>query len=368
MKKRHFYWLDWLRFIAALMVVVCHARGYNWVDWGTLDARDHTKAIQLFFAATRMGLEWVNVFFVLSGFLVGGKIIQQSLEKTFDPLSYAIDRVTRIWLPLIPALVLTALIEYFIGFPISWREMLGNVAALQGVTCDVFAHNAPLWSLSYEVWFYVLGGCVAMIVARSGKGLWPFMGIAISFAVFTRLSPVFLSCWLLGAFSYFLVGRQKARGLGFLGLVLTLIGAVSSQFQADSVSVVKGALWFWDWLPSRDMASLILSGGIALITADICRREPHSRFIIGVESLGTRLAAFSYTLYLTHYPLLDLWEHFIPERSPRFDAASFLIFSAKVLSCLGVGWLMYLPFEARTAAVKSWLRRRTMPSPVKVEG
>jgi peptidoglycan/LPS O-acetylase OafA/YrhL len=32
--KKHFYWLDWMRFIAAFMVVICHSRGYNWVEGG----------------------------------------------------------------------------------------------------------------------------------------------------------------------------------------------------------------------------------------------------------------------------------------------------------------------------------------------
>jgi peptidoglycan/LPS O-acetylase OafA/YrhL len=358
MKKRHFYWIDWLRFLAALMVVVCHARGFNWVEWGKLSAKDHTKAIQAFFLTTRPAREWVIVFFVLSGFLVGGKVIEQSLKKTFDPLSFAIDRITRIWLPLIPALLLTAIIECYLGFPIKWLDMLGNLAALQGVTCDIFDYNMPLWSLSYEVWFYVLAGCVAMIVTKTSEGLLPFVGVAVSFTIFTRLDINYLNCWLLGALSYFLVSRQKVMVLAFFGLFLALIGTVSSQFQSDSNSFVKGHFWFLGLLPSKNMASLILSCGIGLIVADICHRKPHSLLSIKVEELGTRLASFSYTLYLTHYPLLNLWESFIPKRSPQFDVASFLIFGSKVLSCLAFGWLIYLPFEARTVAVKSWLKHR----------
>ena len=77
-----------------------------------------------------------------------------------------------------------------------------------------------------------------------------------------------------------------------------------------------------------------------------------------VEKQGTAWAAFSYTLYLTHYPILGLWEHFVPERSPSFTAVSFAIFVAKICSCLLAGWLLYLPFEAKTPAVRSWMRRR----------
>ena len=94
--KKHFYWLDWMRFIAAFMVVVCHSRGYNWVDWGSLPRVDHTALIRWFFAVTRAGLEWVVVFFVLSGFLVGGGVIRRSLDRTFDVRLFAIDNIANL--------------------------------------------------------------------------------------------------------------------------------------------------------------------------------------------------------------------------------------------------------------------------------
>jgi peptidoglycan/LPS O-acetylase OafA/YrhL len=117
--KRHLYWLDWLRFTAALMVVACHARGGNWVEWGRLDDACQTNFNYVFFAATRAGFEWVIVFFVLSGFLVGGKVLERVGNSTFDVLAYAVDRTSRIWMPLIPALLLTAGIGGYLGHPIS---------------------------------------------------------------------------------------------------------------------------------------------------------------------------------------------------------------------------------------------------------
>src|ERR1035438_8094589 len=78
--KEHLYWLDWLRFTAALMVVATHARGGNWVEWARLDAACRTKVVAVFFAMTRAGSEWVTVFFVLSGFLVGGKVLDRAMK------------------------------------------------------------------------------------------------------------------------------------------------------------------------------------------------------------------------------------------------------------------------------------------------
>jgi peptidoglycan/LPS O-acetylase OafA/YrhL len=98
------------------------------------------------------------------------------------------------------------------------------------------------------------------------------------------------------------------------------------------------------------------------LIASICRIQPTSKLLINVEKVGTSLAAFSYTLYLTHYPILNLWEHFVPQRSPSFTAIPFAIFIAKICSCLLAGWLLYLPFEAKTPAVRTWMRERFITS------
>jgi peptidoglycan/LPS O-acetylase OafA/YrhL len=104
------------------------------------------------------------------------------------------------------------------------------------------------------------------------------------------------------------------------------------------------------------------SAGIGLLIASICRVEPTTQTMIRVDKLGTTLAAFSYTLYLTHYPILNLWEHFVPERSPSFTSVSFAIFMAKICSCLLAGWLLYIPFEANTPRVRAWMRERFITS------
>ncbi len=55
------HWLDWLRFTAAFMVVACHPRGTNWVEWERLEIASQSKVAWLFFEATGVGLEWVIV-------------------------------------------------------------------------------------------------------------------------------------------------------------------------------------------------------------------------------------------------------------------------------------------------------------------
>src|SRR5690348_12598197 len=80
----HLFWLDWLRFGAAFVVVMCHARGSNWVSWGKLAQSHQTRLSAVCFAVTRPGLEAVVVFFALSGFLVGGRLIERWRDSRLD--------------------------------------------------------------------------------------------------------------------------------------------------------------------------------------------------------------------------------------------------------------------------------------------
>ena len=355
-KESRFYWLDWIRFASAFAVVVCHSRSQNWVEWGLLDPTDRTPPVRLFYTLTRPAIEVVLIFFVLSGFLVGGKVFERCLDRTFNPTAFVIDRVSRIWLPLIPALLLTAGIAWYCGFPDTLLAFFGNLFALQGIACENFGKNGPLWSLSYEVWFYVLAWLGGMLIMGGRRGLVLLMGLTVCFFVFTKLSPMFLHCWLLGAFAYFISARKNFFNLIVPGVFLALAGIALSQAQSNSRSINIYGLQ--DFLPSRNAGNLIESLGVGLLLAGACRANPTSPLAIRFERAGVSLAAFSYTLYLTHYPLLHLWTYLLPNQSSTFDVSSLAAFGVKIASCLLMAWLLYLPFEGQTPRVRKWLKSR----------
>ena len=70
--KEHFYWLDAIRFIAAFMVLFSHSRNDFFLAYGDLPVEDKGLGTFIFYTLGRLGHEAVIVFFVLSGFLVGG--------------------------------------------------------------------------------------------------------------------------------------------------------------------------------------------------------------------------------------------------------------------------------------------------------
>lgn len=360
----HLYWLDWLRFLAAFMVVAIHARGGNWVEWGRLAEASQTKLNAVFFALTRAGTECVLVFFVLSGFLVGGKLIERVADRSFRMRDYAIDRISRIWVPLVPALLWSALVAYWVGKPVSWVGFGGNLLGMQVVWFRSFAENIPLWSLAYEIWFYVLGSTVALWVMSGSRGrIWSGIAMGVSFAVFTRLGAEFLFAWLLGAMTYWLCSKPRQMGLAMTGCVLIAAGYLNSQLRTATVSV-DTSVWH-RYMPTAEVATVILSMGMALVLPYVTQLRPRTVTGMRINDLGTKLAAFSYTLYLTHYPLLYVWEYYFPERYRAIDLPSSGLYLLRIASCLLFGWLLYLPFERKT----SWVRRQMKRAwPAKING
>lgn len=105
-KPLHFNWIDSLRFFAAFCVLAGHYRGACFETYSLLSADQQNISTILFFSITRLPHVAVLIFFVLSGFLVGGKAIERLENHSFKFNDYALDRFVRIMLPLVSALLL----------------------------------------------------------------------------------------------------------------------------------------------------------------------------------------------------------------------------------------------------------------------
>lgn len=167
-----YVWLDAIRAACAIAVCAGHLRAATLVDHASLDTPSALS--KLFYLSTGLGHQAVIVFFVLSGFFVGGAALRRA--DAFDPTRYAIARLTRLWIVLIPALAATALIDLVIAtrapdvlagaYASTWNSgpmpatpyagdaitFLANVFFLQTVVAPVYGTNAPLWSLANEFW------------------------------------------------------------------------------------------------------------------------------------------------------------------------------------------------------------------------
>ena len=350
-----FHWLDLLRFLAAFAVVATHARGASLVPFAELDAADKTVLLAIFYGMTRIANEAVVVFFVLSGFLVGGRAMERIMSRSFQPAEYAIDRVVRIMLPLVPALVLTSIVTLISHGKIDLIDLTGNLFSMQGILVDTVSNNAPLWSLSYEVWFYVLAFSIGLAVTSSSRAVAPALLVIVA-AIFTRLDATYLFCWLVGAYAYVFRPSRPSGLILVGGLLLSLYGVVASQFGTDSDAVLTENLQ--QYVVSRDVARILLSVGIAIVIQQCIQRAPRTRIAMTCDALGTRLAAASYTLYLTHYPVMKLLHHtgIVAARTNPIDSiAPFLVM---LIVSFAVAYAFYWMFERHTGKVRKIVKDR----------
>jgi len=155
--------LDTVRGIAILLVVLFH----GFVRFGIAGLSGPPR---FFVLATRAGWMGVNLFFVLSGFLITG-ILLDSRETPHYFRNFYIRRALRI-LPAYYLLLLVLLIVPQIGIhrAVSLEFIglsfvyLSNVTALFGVPMQY----RPLWSLAVEEHFYLLWPTVVRFVSQRG--------------------------------------------------------------------------------------------------------------------------------------------------------------------------------------------------------
>ena len=217
--------LNMLRAGAALVVVLNHVRGLFFVHGSEVES--HNIVYRAFYLVTSLGHQAVMAFFVLSGYLVGSSIVRSGM-KDWSWRHYLNRRLTRLWIVLIPALVLCALIDH-IGFSVfglhgiygtgrntngiipgpvqpqsTVADFFGNIFFLQGIHVPTFGANGALWSLTYEFWYYLLFPLVMLVafakspLARALAGL-AALGIVVF--VGSTISLYFL-IWLLGVAVY----------------------------------------------------------------------------------------------------------------------------------------------------------------------
>lgn len=136
--------LEWLRGLAALYVFASHFKEI---------AGAHILGESL--AVLRFGPEIVMLFFLLSGTVIRLSVRNQNPSRWVFLQRRALRILPLYWL----ALLLSIVLEWQWGELPEWQNILGHLLFLQtqeGFITTVFQANDPLWSLSFEAFFYVL--------------------------------------------------------------------------------------------------------------------------------------------------------------------------------------------------------------------
>lgn len=162
------HFIDVARWVAALAVMLGHAAFISLPDIMTAP---HGPGVYVWWFMTAFWHQAVIVFFVISGFLVGGKAFRLSRGDAPFLRDYLIDRFSRIYIVFAPALALGVFVDtlgrhVFAGAGIyEWPAWDGVFAPshvfaalfqLQSIWSGPVGTNGPLWSLACEFWYYIV--------------------------------------------------------------------------------------------------------------------------------------------------------------------------------------------------------------------
>ncbi|MCA0406768.1 MAG: acyltransferase [Proteobacteria bacterium] len=285
--------IDGLRAVAVASVVIFHA----------------------FPAALPGGFVGVDVFFVISGYLISQIILREQQAARFSFIDFYARRIRRI----LPALVLVLAATYGAGwftlfsqdFKALGLQMAGAAGFVSNFVLwseagyfDTASELKPLlhlWSLAIEEQFYLFWPAVLVLVARLRWPVLPVTMVLIALslagclwltgkdaATAFYMSPVRFWEILIGAW---LAGRETLSGARPQPL-LSLPGGLLLLAGFALINHTKAFPGFWASLPVLGTALVIAAGPEGLVNR-----------LLSLRAL-VALGLISYPLYLWHWPLL----------------------------------------------------------------
>lgn len=368
--------LDALRGAAALLVFINHTRALYFPgthETQTTSAVTTSGTSQIMpeqFGEIKIAGEAVIIFFVLSGYLVGGSVIRSLRRGSWSWSNYLVKRLTRLYVVLIPALAiglgLDCLGSHVFGagsvytsppgigivttfnlmVRLRWTVFAGNLLFLEGIRVPIAGTNVSLWSLANEFWYYLVFPMLcltAMAGRRIGERiLWCLLAIVTLCFVGKAIAVLFL-IWLMGAAVSVLprkVRISKVKRLSAASLLLLLLLMLS-------VRIAR-----WPTLP----ADLVIGLATSLLIYLLVQQTQESK-----NTVYRRVAGFfshiSYSLYLFHLPIAMFlagilntpWYPWIS--SPRYVLAFLAADSGIVVCVYGLWWL----FERNTDFIRRFV-------------
>ena len=312
-------WLDILRGVAVLLVLVQHAPpidqqvlGWHW--W-------------LFLNFKWFGWSGVDLFFVLSGFLVGGLLCAEyRRDGRIDPSRFLLRRGFKIYPAFYTLLAVTGILQATgLG---SWGVPLwiGELFFLQNYVGTIWGHT---WSLAVEEHFYLLIAAFFWIGSRTGmlKRYWLIAGIA----AVVMTAPLICRTWFNTApFEYrthLFPTHLRIDSLAF-GVIL----ASFWHFHREStVDFVRRWRWFllaltaaclaplgWyavsdPWMYGPGLTVNAIGFGTALILGMCGAWQLRGVFVSPLSRLFSSIGIRSYSIYLWHLSTLYAVKPLVPK-------------------------------------------------------
>lgn len=275
------------------------------------------------------GFVGVDIFFVISGFLISKNILLDLRSGHFSIVDFYRRRIKRIVPPLLVVVAVTLILAQIILLPEdaerAAKSAIWSLASLANVYFwryqDTSYFAAPssetpllhLWSLGVEEQFYLLWPIALLIFFRK-RFFWPFFALVILAAAASFFLAEQLYAWDASFVYYMLPTRAGELLTGAIVALFTLSNRVIPKWLVQLLAVSGLALLgaslfllsenvvFPGWLalpPTLGAACLIVSGQSG--------QQWSARFLTIRPVVWIGLV--SYSAYLWHWPLLAFYRY-----------------------------------------------------------
>lgn len=328
--------IDGLRTVAIVPVVLVHM-GFAWMSGGYVG---------------------VDVFFVISGYLISGVIIQKMNSDSWSFAGFWKARILRI-LPASVVMMLSVLVAaYFIMTPqhfvetshsAMWQSVFlesVHLASQSHGYYDSTAQVKPLlhtWSLSIEELFYFLFPFALFFLWKRGRKL--------TIGVFALVALISLANSVIGSVvypesTYYLLSARAWELL--VGVLARVIVMRPNRITAQAMSLVGivaigyACIAYTDQTVFPGFAALIPTMGTAAI---LVSNQDHGTLVGRFLSMKPMVyvGKISYSLYLWHWPVYVFWKYYSLEAIGLSD--QLLMICLSVVLALMSYYLIEKPFR-----------------------
>ena len=328
--KKEFPSLNGLRAISISLVVFNHFMMNGFITCARFNSLMHIYLD---------GTLGVNVFFVISGFLITKLLLEEEGANASVSLkNFYIRRVLRIF-PAYYVLLLVYFILQLNGFfKLTGASWLSALTFTKQFNCKNDWETGHLWSLSVEEIFYLfwpflfvvanryrnkiaLSIIAVVVVLRVVLMKWPVYGMSV-FTIFQRGDAIMVGC--LFALNYERIVRLLINARANLRLALAIMAlsfSVALPFLTNQLPVSHISLFVVTLFGNIGIVSSLLIGCIIIIS--INTQNFWSKLLN--SKLLTHIGKTSYSIYL--------WQEFFVCNQPEFAGLGWIPLSLMLLAC-----------------------------------
>ncbi|HHQ9516035.1 TPA: acyltransferase family protein [Escherichia coli] len=311
--------VDGLRTVAVLLVLLFHV-GFSSISGGFVG---------------------VDIFFVISGYLITGILVSGMEKGTYKYSTFIASRISRLYPTLLFVLIACLAFGFLIYTPNDYKELgisslysalsISNFHFMLGAGYfDTSSEINPLlhtWSLSVEQQFYLIWPLVILAAMKSGRKLAVYLIVVagavslIASQVMTKINPTqnyFMMPYRIFEFAaggvLFFIPNEKARNK-LISTILFLVGVAL---------IIYSAFYFDKSTPFPGMNATIPVVGSCLCI--LFSKHTPAGYLLR-NKLFVSIGIVSYSVYLIHWPVLVFYKYYVFRPINTFEKLSIVVIS-----------------------------------------